>query len=160
MADSYEYRHAGRCPLIIASLGLVNAGFTMAAIAGAPAAIWPLWIVALALLIHHVLANPDAGMRIDADSWTTCNELRTIRVALAEIDWVEIIGGGAAVILIRKDGARLRLSRTALPPLATLTAKLKAHGIRLHRATTPGIEKHPPADGPLQDFYKKSWQIS
>ena len=141
MADCYEFRRSGRRPLTIASLGTANACFGLLAVTGGSPTAWNLWIGVVALLAWHVIANPVAGLRLNGRSLICYREFRLHRVALSDIKRVEVDEGRRpAIRLILRDGRAIHLPRASLPPLATLTTQLAAHGLDL-RSTPSSLNK-------------------
>jgi hypothetical protein len=130
MPEPYEYRCAGRSRFTVISLALIIAGLGLAAAIAAPPGTLIAWTIATGLLGWHILANPEAGTRIDDEHWVTYRELRRRRIRRRDIAYVEVTAASSTgLTLVLHDGQRLRLAAACLPPVKTLVKRLHGFGI-------------------------------
>ncbi len=133
MADAYEFRQAGRSTLTLISLGFATACLGSAAAQTGTALVWALYIAATGSLCGHILTNPRAGTRIDAQGWTVFTDFRRRTLPLAAITRVDLYErrpGRYACRVHLAEGRGFRIASCCLPPPVTLVRTLRRHGVR------------------------------
>ncbi len=133
MADAYEFRQAGRSSLTLISLGFATTCLGSAAAQTGTPLVWVLYVAATASLCGHILTNPEAGTRIDAQGWTVVTEFRRRTLPLGKITRVDLYErrpGRYACRVHLTEGRSFRIANCCLPPPVTLVRTLRRHNIR------------------------------
>lgn len=134
MSEIYEYRTAGRQPLVIGCYAIVLLVVLFSARHGAGPWLWSLWALATVALCHQLLGYPLAGSRIDNARWVTFIDRRRRIIALKAIRMATLTdcrGAHCACILQMQDRSTLKLPAICLPPAATLARALRKRGIKV-----------------------------
>ncbi len=133
MADAYEFRQAGRSTLTLISLGFATACLGYAAAQTGTPLVWALYVAATGSLCGHILTNPMAGTRIDAEGWTIFTDFRQRTLPfdkIARVDLYEQRPGRYACRVHLTEGRSFRIASCCLPPPVPLVRSLRRHGVR------------------------------
>lgn len=154
MAQTYEYRTAGRSTLTVLGFAMMLAAVLISALDGAGWIAWSLWGLATLGLSHHLLSCQVAGLRLDGTTCTVFTDRRHRQFALARIERAVLTdcrNCRCACTLHFTDGTRMRLPARCLPPAATLAKSLRRYGVTVvidrdrhrDRADIPGPDPRP-----------------
>ena len=131
MAEAYEYRVAGRRPMVWLAAGAILAFVAIAAVEGAPWYIWAAVAIPVSMVVYAIVVNPVTRFRLDDEALTHGTVARPERIPLDQIAGVRVIRftDGDWVEITCADGRRVELADSELPPTDVLTAELDRRGI-------------------------------